>query len=181
MTFTTFTTIGRNKKGIKNHPNSLNSRNNLKSPNNKGFSFTEVMITLSLFILLAGVGVGAYFKYYRQSLINMDINNALTHIKQSRFRALKNPDSSNYGVHLDAACKCLITYKNTYNPADPENITLKLERLNITDLNLAPNIGVTNDIMFEKQTGKTQNIGSFTIGNDIYSYTFNINFQGVVD
>lgn len=141
----------------------------------------EVMLTMSLFLLLAGVGVGAYFKYYQFSLINIDVTKAMTHIKQARFRALKNPDNSDYGVHLDIPCGCLTTFKDTYNPANADNITLELRQLDITDLNLAPNIGITNDIIFKKQTGKTDNVGSFTIGNAVYSYTFTINSQGVVD
>ena len=147
----------------------------------RGFSFMEVMITLSLFLLLAGVGVGAYFKYYKFSLINVDINQALTHIKQARFRALKNPENANYGVHLDVPCRCLVTYKNTYSPVDSQNITLPLRELEITNINLTPTIGVTSDILFKKQTGKTDNVGSFTLSNQVYSYTFTINAQGVVD
>jgi len=141
----------------------------------------EVMLTMGLFLLLAGVGVGAYFKYYQFSLINIDVAKTMTHIKQARFQALKNPDSSDYGVHLDVPCRCLITFRNTYNPAALDNIKLELRQLDITDLNLIPNIGVTNDIIFKRQTGKTDNIGSFTVGNAVYSYTFTINSQGVVD
>ena len=181
MIFKIFETIGISKIWRRNSPNNRNNHNNLNNPNKKGFTFIEVMLTVSLFILLASVGIGAYFKYYTFSLINSDVNKSMTFIKQARFRALKNPDNSNYGIHLDSVCKCLITFKNTYSAGDPENITLELQQLDITDLNLAPNIGITNDIIFEKQTGKTQNTGNFTIGNDIYSYTFNINSQGVVD
>ena len=149
--------------------------------NRKAFTFMEMMLTVALFFLLAGVGVGAYFKYYVFSLASIDVNKAMTHIKQARFRALKNPDNSNYGVHLDANIQTLTTFKNTYNPVDPQNIALTLKQLQITDLNLNPNPGVTNDIIFEKQTGKTQNTGDFTIENDVYSYTFTINSQGVVN
>ncbi len=181
MIFKIFTIIGIDKVWRKHSPNNRNNHNNLKHPGKKGFTFTEVLLTMGLFLLLAGIGVGAYFKYYQFSLINIDVNKAMTHIKQARFRALKNPDNSDYGVHLDEACRCLTVFKNTYLPGDPENITLELKQLDITDLNLAPNIGITNDIIFQKQTGKTQNIGSFTIGNNIYSYTFTINSQGVVN
>ena len=93
-----------------------------KKSRSAGFSFTEVMLTMALFILLAGVGVGAYFRYYTFSMASADINKSLTFIKQARFRALKNPDSSDYGIHLDVPCKCLIAFKDSYNPADPQNI-----------------------------------------------------------
>lgn len=146
-----------------------------------GFSFTEVMITIALFLLLAGIGVGAYFKYYTFALANSDIENTLTLIKQARFHALKNPYNSNYGVHLDNATQNVTIFRDTYTPGASENIVLELEQLRITDLSLNPNIGVTNEILFEKQTGKTQNAGNFTIENNIYTYTFTINSQGVVN
>lgn len=147
----------------------------------RGFSFTEVLLVMSLFILLAGVGIGAYFNYYRSSLVRIEANKVLSHVKEARFRALKNSDYSDYGVHLDPACRCLTIYKNTYSPANPGNITLVLEQMGITDLNLAPNPGITSDILFNKQTGKTENTGSFTVGSEIESFTFTINSQGVVD
>ena len=149
--------------------------------NQKGFSFMEVMLTMSLFLLLAGVGVGAYFKYYTFSLANADVKNTFTLLKQARFRALKNPDSSDYGVHLDPATRTLTVFKNTYNPVDPENIELELEQLDITDLSLNPSIGITDDVIFQKQTGKTSNNGAFTISNQTLNYTFTINSQGVIN
>lgn len=149
--------------------------------NCRGFSFIEVMIAISLFILLAGVGTGAYFGYYQRALVNSDIQKTLTLIKQARFRALKNPDNSNYGIRLDAATQTVTSFRDTYSPVAPDNVVLELEQLGITNLNLLPTLGVTNDIIFEKQTGKTQNTGSFTISNINFSFTYSINSQGVVN
>jgi len=147
----------------------------------KGFTFIEIILTMSLFLILAGVGVGAYFKYYSFSLIKNDISNAMTVIKQTRFSALKNATGSDYGIHIDSTTRTITGFKNVYNASDSENKVARLEQLNITELSLNPNIGSTNEIIFQVQTGKTLNYGSFKIGNDTYSYTININPQGVVD
>ncbi len=146
-----------------------------------GFSLTEIILTASLFLLLAGVGVGAYFRYYQGALVNADIDSALTLIKNTRFKAMKNPGGDNYGVHLDSATNSLVRFRNTYSPGLMENVVLDLNTLTIQDLSLSPSIGVTNEILFENKTGKTLNAGTFRIGNEITSYTFNINTQGVVD
>jgi prepilin-type N-terminal cleavage/methylation domain-containing protein len=146
----------------------------------KGFTFIEIILTMALFLILAGVGVGAYFKYYSFSLAQNDISNAMTLIKQTRFSALKNADGSNYGVHIDAPGKMITGFKSTYAPSNSANKTIRLDQLGILQLNLNPNPGITNEIVFQVQTGKTSNYGSFTIGNDEYSYTININPQGVV-
>lgn len=153
----------------------------IKKSQRGGFSFIEVLLTMALFLLLAGVGVGAYFNYYVFALANADVKSTFTLLKQTRFRALKNPDSSDYGVHLDPATRTLTVFRNVYNPVDPENIVLELEQLDITDLSLNPSIGVTDDILFQKLTGKTSNTGTFTISNPTLNYTFSINPQGVIN
>ncbi|MBU0727780.1 hypothetical protein KKA95_03785 [Patescibacteria group bacterium] len=147
----------------------------------KAFSFIEVIITISLFLLLAGVGVGAYFQYYSFSLVKADVNNVLTLIGQTRFKALKNPTSEDYGIHIDVPTRTITGFRKTYSPFDTENTVVQLEQLNITDLSLNPSIGVTDEIIFQTQTGKTDNYGNFTIGDANYSYTININAQGVVN
>ena len=147
----------------------------------KGFSLTEVIITISLFILLAGGGVGAYFNYYMVSLYNADVDNAMTLIKNTRFKALKNATIKDYGVHIDTATNTLTGFRSAYAPGDPENVSVQLKQLSVTDLSLNPMPGSSNEILFKKQTGKTENTGSFTIGKDAYTYVFNINAQGVVN
>ena len=140
-----------------------------------------MVITFGIFLSLAGLGIGAYFKYYKLSISNNEINRTVNHINQTRFKALKNPNNDNYGIHIDTIDSKIIGFKNTYTPNHPNNDVLDLEYLNVTELDLLPNIGTTNEILFEKKTGKTQNTGSFTISNGNYSFTFNINSQGVIN
>jgi prepilin-type N-terminal cleavage/methylation domain-containing protein len=147
----------------------------------KGFSLTEMVITVSLFLMLAGVGVGAYYQYYQTSLVNSDVDKALTLIKFTRFKALKNATNDNYGIHIDLGTNSLTGFRGTYSPVDTQNDAVKLEQLRITQLNLQPVTGVTNEIIFAKQTGKTQNTGAFTISNNNFSYIFTINAQGVIN
>jgi prepilin-type N-terminal cleavage/methylation domain-containing protein len=156
------------------------SISNLKS-RKRGFSMTEVLITVSLFLLLAGAGLGAYFQYYVSSLISTDIDNVLTFVKNTRFKALKNATNSDYGIHIDSDSRALISFNVNYVPNNPENEILQLDQLEIIDLSLDPSPGVTNEILFQKQTGKTENTGSFTVGENSFSYIFTINTQGVVN
>ena len=105
----------------------------------------------------------------------------MTLMKYTRFNALKNPTNSNYGVHLDVAKNSIIAFRSAYNPFDTSNNFVLLKELRIEDLNLMPSVGVTNEIIFKNQTGKTDNTGSFVIGNDNFTYTFSINEQGIVN
>ena len=147
----------------------------------RGFTFTEVMISLGLFVVLAAVGVGAYFRYYGFALVDQDIHNAQSLMNEARFLAQKNPTSSDYGIHLDPATETLTLFKEAYVPSTEGNKIVKLEVLEIAMLNLNPVPGVTKDIVFERQTGRTVNSGSFMVGNSDYQYTFHINAEGVMD
>ena len=143
---------------------------------NKGFSFTEIMITTSLFLLIASIGVGAYFQYYTLSLKNSEINQVMTLMKQTRFRALKNAESSPYGIHIDSSNSIVTGFPgDTYTPVEFANQKVELEQLSVLELGLLPNLGTTNTIIFENQTGKTDNAGTFTIGTDDYQY--NVYYQ----
>lgn len=147
----------------------------------KGFTFVEIMITFTLFMILAGVGVGAYFRYYHFSLVNNDVMQINKTLHEARFRAMKNLHNDAYGVHLSPSNDSLIIFRDTYTPGDPENIMVELYQLEITNINLMPNPGVTSDIRFENKSGKTANSGSFTIMKDDFSYTYQINEQGAFE
>lgn len=148
---------------------------------NGGFTFAEVIIALSLFLILAGVGVGAYFRYYGFALIDMDIHNTATLLSQARFLSQKNPTSSDYGIHLDPVTNSIIQFRGSYSPVAVDNQVLRLGALRIADVNLNPNQGVTMDIVFQKQVGKTVNSGTFTLSGNDFTYTFSINLQGVIE
>ena len=146
-----------------------------------GFTFAEVLITLSLFLILASLGVGSYFRYYSLSLINNDMNKIQGILHSTRFKAMKNPYKSDYGIHLNETTGELTTFRDTYTANNPENITVTLDQLSITDINLENQGQGSNQILFENISGKTQNNGSFTVSNPDLSYDFTINKLGVFE
>lgn len=151
-----------------------------KAKNTKGFSLVEILLTASIFIMLASLGVGAYFQYYKASLNNIDINKTITHIKRARSLAQKNPNNSDYGVHIDTVNNQFIIFESMYTQGAPGNIILELQNLTIQDVSLNPN-PPTRDILFERQTARTQNDGTITIGNQDTSFTISVNPLGVIE
>jgi len=154
---------------------------NISSKKPHGFTFVEIMITLALFFLMASIGLGIFFQYFTFSLITQEVTATQSLIKSVRFKAQKNPDSSRYGVHLDTGTNLIIGFKEPFVMGNSSNDVVHLEQLTIKDLNLMPNVGVTDEILFEAGTAKTTNTGSFTIGNDDFDYTFNVNAQGGIE
>lgn len=152
-----------------------------KRRNSKGFSLTEIIIASSLFMILAGLGIGSFYNYYQSSLIKNDYDNVLTLMKNTRFRALKNATDDNYGVFIDVDGNKMTGFRDTYTPGTPDNKPVDLSLLTVSDLSLAPNSGTTNTIIFEKRTGKTANTGSFTLSFDNQDFVITINAQGVID
>jgi len=153
----------------------------LKTIDPKAFSLIELIVTISLLIFIFSASIGSYFLYYRNSLVNIEVDNVLTLIKNTRFQSLKNATSSDFGIYIDQTTNSVSSFKDSYTPGNPENVIINLEKLNITNLNLNPNVGITNSILFLKHTGKTVNTGNFIIGNNSTHFIININDQGVVD
>jgi Tfp pilus assembly protein PilE len=153
-----------------------------KITSKKGLSLTEIVICIAIFMILAGVGVGAYLNYYLTALHNNEADSVVTLVKETRFRSLKNRDNSNYGIHLDTLNNKITSFQEVYLEENEANTVIQLEKLRITDLLLNPNFGATNQILFEKHTGKTQNDGTFTLGgNNFSSIIITVNQQGLVD
>lgn len=146
-----------------------------------GFTLMELVLTLSLFLLLASAGIGAYFQYYNNSLNNIDIENTLTFLKHTQFKALKNATSSDYGVYFNTSNNTITTFKETYTQGASENVILNLVKLDIISFSLSPDIGYTNEIVFKAKSGKTDNVGSFMLGKSGFTHTFTINSQGIAN
>ena len=146
-----------------------------------GFTFVEIMITFTLFMILASVGMGTYFRYYNFSLVNNDVSKVTKVLHNARFKAMKNPYNSNYGVYFSTTANDLIIFRDSYVPGNQGNEITELEHLNISDLNLLPSPGTTKNIIFENITGKTANAGTFTVSKDEFSFTFSINEQGAFE
>ena len=94
---------------------------------------------------------------------------------------MKNPYNENYGLYLSTGTAELILFRDTYTPGNSTNIIMQLEQLNISNINLQPSPGATNQVVFENITGKTQNDGTFTVSNNDFSYDFSINPQGAFE
>lgn len=147
----------------------------------QGFSLIEMLIVMSLFLLISGFGVGSYVSYYKASLYSSEVDKVLTLIKQTRALALKNPSASAYGVHIDIPAKSFIQFRSTYVPGALDNKMITTDQLEIQHLDLLPNLGVTNEIIFSNQTGKTENEGTITIGNNTFNHVIQINSQGLIN
>jgi len=124
---------------------------------------------------------GIYRIHLSFSLINNDISQIQDMLHQTRFKALKNPYNSDYGLFINIGKAELTSFRDVYSDGNSENIVIELEQLNISNINLQPNPGVSNEILFENITGKTSNDGSFTVIGPDFSYDFNINFQGAFE
>lgn len=147
----------------------------------KGFTLVELMVTLALFFVLASIGLGAYFQYYSFSLINNEVSKVQALMKNARFKALKNPSGADFGIRLDVANREIISFEDTYVPGNDTNEVLILDQLEISNLNLLPSAGTTNEIIFENSSAKTSNTGSFAISKDNFTYTITVNSQGAIE
>ncbi|MEK7589712.1 MAG: hypothetical protein AAB475_00450 [Patescibacteria group bacterium] len=131
---------------------------NLKT--NKGFSFIEALIIISISVsLIVGVVVG-FSKFNENQIIESTTSEVLSELDKARALTIASYDNTVYGVHIESD-KIIFFKGGTYSPVGTDNKITKLSaRISISNILLS---GGGDDIIFQRLTGKTNNYGTLTI------------------
>jgi len=66
----------------------------------KGFTFIEIMVVLTIIVLLVGVSVPSYFYFQGSSVLQISKDEALQQLYHARLLARSGQGDSNYGVYF---------------------------------------------------------------------------------
>ena len=146
----------------------------------KGLTFIELILVISLMVIFSGLGLTSYLTFHQSALTSADIRGVKSMLHQARFSAVKPSDGSDFGLYLNTEEQKVELFQGTYEASNVVQ-ERQLLKLTIGEINLQPNPGVTNQVLFQKITGKTVNEGSFTLESSDLTYTFSINAQGTID
>ena len=133
--------------------------------NKKGVTFIELIVTISIFSALTGMGMGSYLSWQRQSKLidNSDIiKSALVRAQQLATAAASSTD---WGVHLETDSYVLFS-GSFYDANNADNVRWELSGVEIYEPNLSFDDGAgtrTADVVFDKFTGLTSNVGVINI------------------
>ncbi len=124
--------------------------------NRDGFTIIEILVSSSIIIALAAIGILAYRSAARQVDLQIETQKVISILHLARSRTLASVDQSRYGVHVDSAGYTLFKGAS-YNAASPANEVYELPAgVEMYDISL----GGGNDVIFDRLTGATAQTGS---------------------
>lgn len=153
---------------------------------NLGLTFVEVLVTISIAAIIAGVGFSAFYQWRNSvSLINQ-IDELKSKVVEIRQLAISAAEEKNWGIHFETE-QYIIFSGDSYNQSEPSNQIVVLKSAEI--FNAATTLSNGNesfgpDLIFTKFTGQTPNIGTVTLvstNNQAISHSFNIDNLGKIN
>ncbi|MEI7765150.1 MAG: LamG domain-containing protein [bacterium] len=139
----------------------------------RGFSLIELIIVIGIFILIFNISTSGFSSYKTHSNLELAANGVVEAVRFAQSNAQSGLGNSNWGVEV-LSNQVIIFKGNSY-----------VSRDSLSDENLVFSNGMStsglNEIVFEKFTGKTINIGDIFISNSYGEKKLSINSYGVID
>ena len=130
-----------------------------------GYTFFELMIVIGVAIIFGSVALLNLPTGLRTKLeIDNAINNLKSHLILVQQRAISQENGSRWGIHLDTSISGQHFYQIFYGDSYETGIVVETVYLPDGIIFLNPSDGNTEDIIFEKVTGWTEDGHSIVIG-----------------
>ncbi len=132
---------------------------NFKYKFNRGFTLIELILVCVVLAIIAVFAVGNLSSYRAEQTLRTEALAIVSIINDARSKTLASLDSSEYGVHIESGA--VVSFVgDSFDSNDPDNIEHTLP--SILEIN---NITISggSDIIFERLSGETTNVGSFEI------------------
>lgn len=153
---------------------------NIINVSNRGLTLIEIIAALSIFFILAAIGIVAFSNQNKNALLAHARALVISEINYARSKTLASEEKNSWGIHFETAR--IVRFKGgVYSSSDPANVAINLPGgVEISSINF----GGSPDLVFERLTGRTSNIGSVRISlnsNAQASTTINIYASGIAE
>ncbi len=127
--------------------------------NARGFTLVEILLTILIMILIAGVLFSAFRSFTSRRILDGASAEVVSALSQARQDTLDSLADSSYGVHFGSGS--VVIFKGaSYTPGDSNNRTITLTSL----VTLTPSLtGGAIDITFARLTGKASVSGTVVV------------------
>lgn len=126
----------------------------------KGFTFVELVITVSLLLIVLVLSLLSIGTFRQSSDLETETQNILNTLRFAQSRTLASENATRYGVHFETGGFTLFTgasYSPTSTSNDVNTLSLNLE---ISSWSLT---GGGSDVVFDRVTGATSQDGTVTL------------------
>jgi len=129
----------------------------------KGFSLTEIIVVLAILSLITGISTYVFQNINRKQSLEKAATNVTSVINSVRSLSVSSKEFCSYGVSISTTSNSISSFvvsDPNCTPDDFESTSLLLDSFGVTVYDLTINGG---SITFQKITGNTTNIGSFSL------------------
>lgn len=139
----------------------------------RGFNIIEILVVLGIFGILFSVSTSSYANLRAQNNLSMSVSSVVESIRYAKSKAQAVSLDLNWGVKIlenEIVIFSGLDYANRNNINDE-----------IFSLPNGLSVSGLDEIIFEKVTGQTNNIGTITLTNSAGTKDINLNSYGTVN
>ena len=126
----------------------------------KGFSLSELLISVGVMVLLLGLIFTVFSSFNKKEALSKSTDIVISVLNEARQLTLFSKDDAIYGVHFDTN-QAVLFKGESYLEGDESNIYFKINPVvEITTINLAEG---GSEVFFNRLTGETEDYGSITL------------------
>ena len=137
-----------------------------------GFTLIEILITLSIIVVLAGLGLFLGFDVYRGYAFRYERNVAVSILQKARSEAMNNINQLPHGVRIEDS-SYIVFQGSTFDSTTSTNIRIPISK--------SVAVGGTNEIIFDELSGDVTTPGTITLTNGVRTTNITINNVGRID
>src|SRR3989338_9633466 len=145
---------------------------------NRGLTLLELLVALVILVMLGVLAIQPLAKFRTNEALDTATTQILSTINEARQNTLASKNDTVYGVHF-AESQVVLFEGAVFSPSDPDNKEYNLDNsVHISDISIS---GGSN-VVFERLTGETSNIGHVTLSGtsqDVGERTISINGTGL--
>lgn len=138
----------------------------------RGFTLVEVIVVIAIFAIFASISVFSYSGFKNRNVLNIATYDTIDAMRHAQGNAQKMKKDSKWGVKIFST-KVVIFKGNTYSSRDT-NFDQNL------DFPKDVNITGSSEIVFDKITGWTTNVGTTTVTGPEGNKQIFINAKGTI-
>ncbi len=161
------------------------SRRDYTRKNANGFTLVEVLISIGILGLIAGLGLFISFDVYRHGTFHSEQGEIVSILQKARSQSINNIDQVRHGVHFQSNPLTYILFECPSGTPQCSSYTASSSDVSVTASN---NVSVTStlpmDIIFSQLSGDCISCVSaqtLTVNNGPSTNSITINSEGRID
>lgn len=137
-----------------------------------GFTIVELLVVIAIFVIFVGFGEVAFVNYQSRSNLEIATSNIVEAIRHAKSNASQVQDDSKWGIKFEQN-QAIVFSGDSYSARNSA-------RDQVVALPGGSTLSGITEIVFEKVTGDTVNIGTIVLTNRVGTKNITVNAKGTI-